>query len=108
MSKRFGWGHININVEDLDVSIRFYQKLGFEVFLSSIPYLDLNAEDPNSMPVSTANALGLPPGTEGRACIMQLDNGFPKIDLTEFTGIEQREPLQNQDRAQSVKENPLR
>jgi catechol-2,3-dioxygenase len=27
------WGHININVSDLDASIEFYEKLGFE-FLS--------------------------------------------------------------------------
>ena len=30
-------------------------------------------------------ALNVPEGTKARACIMQLDDGFPKIDLTEFT-----------------------
>ncbi len=44
MSQRFGWGHININVKDLDVSVRFYQKLGFEPFISGIPYLNLTSE----------------------------------------------------------------
>ena len=28
---RLGWGHINVNVSDLDASIRFYEKLGFSV-----------------------------------------------------------------------------
>ena len=98
MSQRFGWGHININVKDLETSVRFYRKLGFDVFIDGIPYLGLNAERPNAMPSNTAEALGVPPGTEGRACIMELNRGFPKIDLTELADIEQREPLQNKDR----------
>ena len=98
MSQRFGWGHININVSDLDASIRFYQILGFELFIPGIPYLDLGTERPNEMSPGAANALGIPAGARGRACIMQLDNGFPKIDLTELADLEQREPLQNQDR----------
>lgn len=98
MSQRFGWGHININVSDLDASIRFYETLGFEQFIAGIPYLDLSTEHPKVMPADTATALGLTPGTAGRACIMQLDNGFPKIDLTELTDLEQREPLENKDR----------
>jgi catechol 2,3-dioxygenase-like lactoylglutathione lyase family enzyme len=98
MAQRFGWGHININVKDLDASIRFYRKLGFDVFIAGIPYLGLNTEQPNAMPYNTAEALGVPPGTVGRACIMQLDSGFPKIDLTELADVEQREPLQNKDR----------
>ena len=97
MSERFGWGHININVRDLDASIRFYQKLGFELFIPGIPYLHLEAGNQGSMPDATARALGVPPGARGRACIMQLDNGFPKIDLTEFADLEQREPLHNHD-----------
>ena len=28
-SARLRWGHININVSDLDASINFYEKLGF-------------------------------------------------------------------------------
>lgn len=97
MSQRFGWGHININVSDLDASISFYQKLGFEVFIPGIPYLGLNTAQQNTMPPTTAQALGLPAGIKGRACIMQLDNGFPKIDLTELDSSEPRQALQNVD-----------
>ena len=86
MSQRFGWGHINVNVRDLDVSVDFYRKLGFEVFIPGIPYLGLSAEQPLEVVADAAEALGIPPGTAGRACIMQLDNGFPKLDLTEFSG----------------------
>jgi catechol 2,3-dioxygenase-like lactoylglutathione lyase family enzyme len=98
MSQRFGWGHININVSDLDASISFYQKLGFDVFIPGIPYLDLSRSEQNEMPQATAEALGIPAGVQGRACIMQLDNGFPKIDLTELDSVDPREPLQNADR----------
>ena len=97
MSQRFGWGHININVRDLDVSVRFYGKLGFEEFIPGIPYLGLNAEEVGEISADAAEALGVPPGTTGRACIMQLDAGFPKLDLTEFSGREQHQPLQNKD-----------
>ena len=98
MSQRFGWGHININVRDLGVSMRFYEKLGFEPFIPGIPYLNLTAETENPLPDECAEALGIPTGTRGRACIMQLDNGFPKIDLTELAGVDQRAPLENKDR----------
>ena len=92
------WGHININVSDLDASIEFYQKLGFSVLLPGIPYLDLMAQrDPGSIPATAALALGLPEKTEGRACIMQLNGGFPKIDLTEWSSTEQNGPLDNAD-----------
>ena len=37
------------------------------------------------MPTSMAEALGVPFGTKGRSCIMQLDKGLPKLDLTEFS-----------------------
>jgi predicted lactoylglutathione lyase len=30
------WGHININVSNLDTSIAFYEKLGFEIFITGI------------------------------------------------------------------------
>ena len=33
----------------------------------------------------------------GRACIMQLDDGFPKIDLTELADLDQKTPLSNAD-----------
>ena len=35
--RRFSWGHININVQNLDQSIAFYRKLGFEVFIPGVP-----------------------------------------------------------------------
>lgn len=92
------WGHININVSNLDESIAFYQKLGFSILLPGIPYLDLTADsESNTMPASAAQALDVPAQSEGRACIMQLDDGFPKIDLTQWSGTEQRSPLNNAD-----------
>jgi len=92
------WGHININVSDLDRSIAFYERLGFEAFMPGIPYLGLRAQAPDGvMDADGARALGLPPDTRGRACIMQLDRGFPKIDLTELSGASQRAPLANDD-----------
>ena len=36
------WGHINVNVANLERSIAFYQKLGFEVFIPAIPYIGLD------------------------------------------------------------------
>lgn len=93
---RFAWGHININVSNLEQSIAFYEKLGFNKFIPAIPYLGLSAE-PTSLAESATSALGIPPNTQGRACIMQLDNGFPKLDLTEFTGNAQKPPLSNAD-----------
>lgn len=98
MSQRFGWGHININVSNLDVSIAFYEKLGFEVFIPGIPYLNLQKAQQSTLPGTTTDALGLPTATQGRACIMQLDHGFPKLDLTELDCEEPDEPLQNTDR----------
>ena len=96
---RFSWGHININVRDLERSIAFYRKLGFEIFIPGIPYLALdNAPEAKSLPDDAATALGVTRGTRGRACILQLDQGFPKIDLTEFADLQQSEPLRNSDR----------
>jgi catechol 2,3-dioxygenase-like lactoylglutathione lyase family enzyme len=101
-ASQFAWGHININVSDLDRSIEFYEKLGFEIFIPAIPYLGLTAEPGSTaMPEASARALGLPAETRGRACIMQLDNGFPKIDLTEIVETPSGEtpggPLTNAD-----------
>lgn len=92
------WGHININVSNLDTSIAFYEKLGFEVFIPGIPYIGLTI-DANSSPVDIGSrtALGLPANAAGRACIMQLNNGFPKIDLTQYDDLLQSEPLSNAD-----------
>lgn len=95
---KFSWGHININVSNLDQSIEFYRKFGFEIFIPAVPYLGLTSDaghDPLSAEMSTG--LGLPEGTSGRACIMQLGDGFPKLDLTEFSDLEQASPLSNGD-----------
>lgn len=95
----FSWGHINVNVANLDRSIAFYKKLGFEVFIPAIPYLALeSAQDHKPLPGDAAEALGIQQGTKGRACIMQLDDGFPKLDLTELSGLDQSAPLTNSDR----------
>lgn len=94
---RFSWGHINVNVSNLDRSIEFYRKLGFEVFIPGIPYLALNHGSAETVPANSTTALGIPQGTQGRACIMQLDDGFPKLDLTEFNTTGARPPLQNAD-----------
>ena len=97
MSQRFIWGHINVNVADLDLSITFYEKLGFELFRPGIPYLGLEDKEARSMPEAIAQALAVPLSTKGRACIMQLGEGLPKLDLTEFSNSDIRAPLRNQD-----------
>ena len=97
MSQRFIWGHINVNVADLDLSITFYEKLGFELFRPSIAYLGLEAKEARAMPEAIAQALAVPLSTKGRACIMQLGKGLPKLDLTEFSNSDIRPPLRNQD-----------
>ena len=103
MSQRFRWGHINVNVSDLDVSIAFYRLLGFEMFRSGIPYLGLDADEATLVPATTAQVLDVSPDIQGRACIMQLGKGLPKLDLTEFSPSDADrhsqplQPLQNQD-----------
>ena len=78
------WGHLNVNVSDLERSIAFYRVMGFEIYMPAIPYLGLSIDASAVLTAETAEALGLPPGTRGRACIMQLGGGYPKLDLTEF------------------------
>ncbi len=95
---RFSWGHINLNVASLERAIEFYRKLGFEVFLPGIPYLALSADEAGQLPDGAAEALGLERGTGGRACILQLGDGFPKLDLTEIDAESPRAPLENRDR----------
>ncbi len=90
------WGHIIINVTDLTRSVAFYKMLGFEIFLPGIPYLGLSM-DVSGLEPSCAAALGLPPRVVGRACIMQLGQGFPKIDLIELTPAGPAPPLTNAD-----------
>lgn len=95
---RFGWGHVNINVRDLDRSVEFYRKLGFDVFLPAIPYLNLHdGPEGRPLPEAAATALGINAGTRGRACIMGLGAGFPKLDLTELEDVRQTEPRRNSD-----------
>ena len=92
------WGHININVSNLDSSIEFYEQLGFEVYKPSIPYIGLTVEPKsNSMDEGSRTALGLPEQTSGRACIMQLDKYYPKLDLTQFDDMTQSIPSSNAD-----------
>ncbi|MEM9759745.1 MAG: VOC family protein [Pseudomonadota bacterium] len=94
----FGWGHININVSNLERSIAFYEKLGFVLFLPAIPYLGMKKDNAQPLSEELAEALGIAPPPSGRACIMQLDDGFPKLDLTEFSNTESLPPLTNADR----------
>jgi catechol 2,3-dioxygenase-like lactoylglutathione lyase family enzyme len=103
---KFGWGHININVSDLNRSVAFYKRLGFADFRPGIPYLGLtNEAEPAILPDDSARALGLPPGTRGRACILQLGEGYPKLDLIEVASSDAeiavvespKQPLTNQD-----------
>ena len=96
---RLGWGHINVNVGDLDAAIRFYEKLGFSVLLPGIPYLGLKQEaPPQLLSESAAAALGLEVPVAGRACILQLGKGFPMLDLTELSRPGGSAPLSTRDR----------
>ena len=79
------WGHININVSDLDTSIAFYEKLGFTLLIPGVPYLGIEKDATLKIPAKQGAALNVAEGATARACIMQLDDGFPKIDLTEYT-----------------------
>ena len=98
VKKKLRWGHINVNVSNLDSSIEFYEKLGFEIYKPSIPYIGLTLDPTsNSMDKGSRTALGLPEETSGRACIMQLDNGYPKLDLTQLDDMPQSIPLSNAD-----------
>jgi len=68
--------HINLNVSDIDRSIRFYEDLGFEV---------LGRNDAEWSP-ETGEVLGVP-GAQGRACIMSLKGDMArttKLDLLEW------------------------
>jgi catechol 2,3-dioxygenase-like lactoylglutathione lyase family enzyme len=95
---KLAWGHININVSNLERSIAFYQHLGFQVFIPAIPYLGLTTQaEPVTLQKPSARALGIAQNTRGRACIMELDDGFPKLDLTEFDEEKPKRPLANSD-----------
>lgn len=97
-SLKLAWGHININVSNLERSIAFYKSLGFQVFIPAIPYLGLTTQaEPVTLQEPSARALGIAQNTRGRACIMELDDGFPKLDLTEFDEEKPKSPLANAD-----------
>lgn len=98
MSGGFQWGHINVNVSDLERSIAFYELLGFEVFMPAIPYFGLERSEARPLADAHADVLGVPRGTTGRACIVQLDDGFPKLDLTELDCPASAPPLGTRDR----------
>ncbi|MEQ8693296.1 MAG: VOC family protein [Pseudomonadales bacterium] len=91
------WGHININVSDLDTSIAFYEKLGFSVLIAGVPYLGIGKDSAAEIPAMQSKALDVPAGTTARACIMQLDDGFPKIDLTEYANDSPQAAAANDD-----------
>ncbi len=93
----FAWGHINLNVSDLERSIAFYGLFGFDVFIPSIPYLGLVRDEVRTLSDDDAAALGVPAGTRGRACILQLGDGFPKLDLTQLELGAARSPLETGD-----------
>ena len=38
------WGHVNLNVVDLERSIEFYARLGFVEFLPGIAYLGITRD----------------------------------------------------------------
>ena len=63
MGQRFRWGHIHKCRRPR--SRYLYEELGFEIFMSGIPYLGLEAEEFKEMPTSMAEALGVPFGTKG-------------------------------------------
>ena len=91
------WGHININVSDLERSVTFYEKLGFSLLIPGIPYLGVGKDSGSVIPAEQRKALGVTSGTTARACIMQLDDGFPKIDLTEYSKDAPQPPAGNDD-----------
>ena len=96
---QLSWGHINVNVTNLEDSIAFYSLLGFKLLLPGIPYLNLEKDAGQILNAESATAMDLPAETRGRACIMELDSGFPKLDLTEWSekGEDVADPLINQD-----------
>jgi catechol 2,3-dioxygenase-like lactoylglutathione lyase family enzyme len=94
----FTWGHININVGNLERSVAFYEKLGFASYRPGIPYLALTSDaGVTEMPETCTRALGLTAATKARACIMQLGRGFPKLDLIEFADKAETKHVSNAD-----------
>jgi catechol 2,3-dioxygenase-like lactoylglutathione lyase family enzyme len=68
--------HINLNVSDIDRSIRFNESLGFEVL----------GRNDSTWSDETGDVLGVP-GAQGRACMMSLPGDIArttKLDLLEW------------------------
>ena len=64
---QFTWGHVNVNVCNLERSIALYEKLGFESYRPGIPYLDLtDGAGTAEISDSCAHALGLAVETRAR------------------------------------------
>lgn len=86
-SPTLAWGHVNLNVRDLERSIAFYARLGFAEFMPGIAYLGITRDGPPAeIPEACAIALGLAPGTRANGCILGLPGGFPMLDLTAYEG----------------------
>lgn len=69
--------HINLNVSDIERSIAFYERLGFQVL----------GRNDAKWSAGTGEVLGVP-GAQGRACIMTLPHDSArstKLDLLEWT-----------------------
>ncbi len=87
------WGHLNVNVTNLERSIAFYGRLGFSMMLEGIPHLGLSLHHESALPDTLCEAYGLPGATRARGCILQLGDGFPKLDLTEYSTTVDSAPL---------------
>ncbi|MEZ5378628.1 MAG: VOC family protein [Acidimicrobiales bacterium] len=87
------WGHLNINVSDLGRSIEFYERLGFSMMIEAIPHLGLSLNEEATLTDALCVAYGLPIGTRALGCILQLDHGLPKLDLTQYVLPDAAEPL---------------
>ena len=76
--------HVNVNCSDLDVSLPFYENLGFETVLNL----------PTGGDEKLATGLGMP-GCQGRAAIMMLDPSQgrqARLDLIEWSEPFDRTP----------------
>jgi len=50
------WGHINVNVSQLERSVEFYAMLGFTPFMQAIPYLGITADTVSEIAAAGAHA----------------------------------------------------
>ena len=92
------WGHININVSNLDASIEFYEKLGFEVFMPLYPIWGwLRTPLQGLLTVVVAQHWGYQTTYPAELALCNSGNGFPKLDLTQYDDLAQSKPLDNAD-----------